>query len=522
MDFSGNISAVIVDLGEQMPGKLIFDTDRAAGGEMLGFIAFEALKDDRITPDFPETLPHKTLVFGGRLTLKEGSCHHETTVPWGVRYVVMWKSHGDFQVKLAARKMIADLDVPGCFAASDPALQTIWDMSMRSQRCCIVDSYIDCPGRENAQWWGDALVQSQNTFRITAKADFLARGLRQIGEIMTPNGLTYAVAPTSSTLCILPDYSALYPVTLYAHYFQTGSLEMYHKMRHVAQGICRYFRDNARANGNHLAGFDDRYWIFLDWCGALQRKGTPTVLNLLWLYGVKSLHQLAVIAGDGELAAVLQNDMDDLTSAIKTHLYDPATGLLSDGLDESGKRVETYSAHSAALAVILGLFPERDQQYIDEILLPVVNGNRETELQPSIYFTYFVFEALKLKGYRREVIDCISRWWGEFADAGCSTTPELFLDQAQKGHSSFCHAWGAHPLVHYSEILLGVKQLSAGWNKVKIDPLLIPGLNVSGSVPTPHGAIKVSVSWHDGKPLVVKDVPESITQSEKIFQPGLT
>ena len=96
-------------------------------------------------------------------------------------------------------------------------------------------------------------------------------------------------------------------------------------------------------------------------------------------------------------------------------------------------------------------------------------------------------------------------------EAGCSTTPELFLDQAQKSHSSFCHAWGAHPLVHYQEIMLGVTQLSAGWERVKIDPLLIPGVNVSGSVPTPHGKIEVAVTWHNGKPEIHRNIPEKIT-----------
>ncbi|MBE6364789.1 MAG: hypothetical protein E7053_03430 [Lentisphaerae bacterium] len=513
-DFSGEVNAVVADLGEQMPGKLIFDIDHAQGGEMLGFIAFETLKNDGLTPDFPETPPEKTLVFGGRLTLKAGKYHHETTLPWGVRYVVMWKSQGNFKVKLAARKMIAELDVSGSFRTSDTAKQKIWDMCMRSQRCCLVDSYIDCPGRENAQWWGDALVQSQNTFRITDKADFLARGLRQIGEVTLPDGLTYAIAPTSSTLCVLPDYSALYPVTLYAHYFQTGSLEMYDKMRQTALGILSYFRNSAQANGNGLAAFDPRYWIFLDWCGPLQRKGTPTVLNLLWLYGLKCLHELSVAAGDKEVAALTAADMEGLTAAIEKNLYDPASGFIADGLDESGKTVTSHSAHGAALAIILGLFPQRHQQYIEEILLPLVKGDRSDPLQPSVYFTYFVFEALKRKGYRKEVIECIDRWWGEFVEAGCSTTPELFLDQARKGHSSFCHAWGAHPLVHYSEILLGVRQLSAGWEAVEIDPLLIPGMNIKGSVPTPHGAIVVSVAWQDGKPMVFKDVPGNITVRE--------
>jgi len=39
-------------------------------------------------------------------------------------------------------------------------------------------------------------------------------------------------------------------------------------------------------------------------------------------------------------------------------------------------------------------------------------------------------------------------------------------------------------------------------------------MNIKGSVPTPHGAIVVSVAWQDGKPMVFKDVPGNITVRE--------
>ena len=112
---------------------------------------------------------------------------------------------------------------------------------------------------------------------------------------------------------------------------------------------------------------------------------------------------------------------------------------------------------------------------------------------------FYIFQALKKKNCRQEVFDCIRRWWGEFVQADCSTTPEGFLEQATPGGWSFCHAWSSHPLVHFSELLLGVRQLEPAWKKIAFEPLLIPGLDISGSVPTPFGDIQVSITWKDGK-----------------------
>ena len=123
---------------------------------------------------------------------------------------------------------------------------------------------------------------------------------------------------------------------------------------------------------------------------------------------------------------------------------------------------------------------------------------------------FYVFEALKKKGYRAEVIDCIRRWWGEFVAAGCSTTPEGFLEQATPGGWSFCHAWSAHPLVHFSELLLGVKQTAPAWKRIAFDPLELPGTDISGTVPTPLGNIRVSIVWKNGKPEKKIDLPEGI------------
>lgn len=496
--FEDDIAAQVVDFGEETVGRLRFEIDHAAEGQILDYLTCECVKDGM--PCIPQGETFPAPLYGGRLILRGGRNELEISLPWGFRYAALWL-HGEgkgLSVKLSCRRMWYPLDVRGKFSASDSGLVRIWNMCVHTQRCCTVDSYIDCPWRENAQWWGDALVQVQNTFRLAADDRILARGLRLIGEQRSPDGLTYAMAPTVGHVCILPDYSAMWLVTLWAHYFQTGSTALYRELAGTVDSILGYFRTEADYNGG-LAPYDRRYWLFLDWCPPLFKEGTPTLLNLIWLWGLKQIRIVAEAAQDHVRTGRLDDEIARLSGAIAARLYNPETKLLYDGLRWDGIPVDTHAPHSAALAILLDLFPDAHDIWLREILLPLVRSSRGNPIQPSSYFMFYIFQALKKKGFRSEVIDCIRRWWGEFIDAGCSTAPEGFLEQAMPGEWSFCHAWSAHPLVHFSEILLGVRPLEPGWKKIAFEPLLIPGVDISGTVPAPQGDIRVSITWKNGK-----------------------
>jgi len=109
---------------------------------------------------------------------------------------------------------------------------------------------------------------------------------------------------------------------------------------------------------------------------------------------------------------------------------------------------------------------------------------------PSPFFAYYVFEALKSHGRKREVIDCIRRWWGVFLNWGLSTTPEDWAHT--EGRLSACHAWSAHPVVHFHNILLGIAQNGLNWSKIDFAPVFV-GKKCRGRVATPRGT--VDVSW---------------------------
>jgi hypothetical protein len=59
---------------------------------------------------------------------------------------------------------------------------------------------------------------------------------------------------------------------------------------------------------------------------------------------------------------------------------------------------------------------------------------------------------------------------------------------------SCCHAWSAHPIYHFVNIIGGIRQLSSGWQKVSIDPEYLKYLDFAGAtVLTPLG--EVTTYW---------------------------
>ena len=105
---------------------------------------------------------------------------------------------------MSLRTALYPLDIKASFRSSDKTLNDVYRISVRAQQCCMTDSYVDCPWREQAQWWGDARVQAANTLHLSADPRMLARGIRQIAAQSVPNGFTYGLAPGMAHSCICP------------------------------------------------------------------------------------------------------------------------------------------------------------------------------------------------------------------------------------------------------------------------------------------------------------------------------
>lgn len=494
--------SLLIDFGRTVVGVPILAAKGARGGEMVDITFYETLGEAGLTPDV-DPKSWSALAMGNRAILRAGSSAHTFFHPMGFRYAVLTVRGSVVPLKLdfSIRRMAYPFTREGSFHSSDAALNAIWESCAWTQECCSLDAYVDTPWREQAQWWGDARVQAWNTFHFCNDAKLLRRGIHCIASQTIANGLTYGHAPTKAHSCILPDFSLTWILTLWDHYWQTGSTEAFERHEATVQGILNYFREMTDAKTG-LVRHDSRYWLFLDWT-TLHKEGCPTVLSLWLLEALDKLVLLYEASGRSKEIKPLQVWSAHLRKSL-LRLLGPE-GLLADGYDDKDKVVRKYSIHAQTLALLTHLAPKQEKAMLEKRILPYIRGEEGFEAMPSAYWVTYVLTELSQRGYGGEVVAFITKHWAKMAEHG--TTWETF--EPSRGNESFSHAWSAHPLFHLMQILGGIRQTAPGWKAMAFDPTFI-GDSLQCTVPTPLGPIHTSWKREGEKVDVRLDIPKGM------------
>jgi alpha-L-rhamnosidase len=362
---------VLIDFGRCVVGAPELAITGCVGGEVIDLLYTETIAADTLTPDFKIPSGCK-MVFASRLTCRAGRTHHAFFHPYGFRYLVLIVrgSVAPVKIDLHLNWVGYPLDRQGALRTSDSALAGIWETCAWTQQCCMMDAYVDTPWREQAQWWGDARVQGWNTFHISGDARLFRRGIAQIAGQRTPEGLTYGHAPTIAHNCILPDFSLIWLMTLWDHYWQTGSTEAFTTHRARIDDLLGYFIGKLDKKSG-LLPYDQRYWLFLDWA-PIHKDGYSTVYNAWFVLALEAIARLADITGERTAARGWRALAAPVRKALGK-LVDKQ-GLLRDGLDWKRKPVAATSVQAQVLAFMLELDGHDAEGAFQRILLPYLRG----------------------------------------------------------------------------------------------------------------------------------------------------
>ncbi len=511
----GRFAAVVVDFGEEVVGPASVVVRGGSAGTVVDFFYGEALKPDSspllLDPDFFACRASMS----NRLILAEGETRFDFFHILGFRYaaVVVHESPTPLSVSLSMSDTGYPYSLGGSFESSDKTLVDIWRICRRTEQVCSLDSYVDTPWREQAQWWGDARIQFWNTMAMDGDSRLFARGIRSVGRQKVPNGLTYGHAPTMAHNCILPDFSLVWIATVHDYYRETGDLSIFEEQLPRIREVLSYFRTEApRISG--LLAYDRRYWLFLDWSN-LAKEGAPTLYNQWYLLALRFFGEMLSKSGRSAEAAEVAAEAASHERLIDSLLFDGDKGLFHDGLGEAGLPSKVHSVHSQVFAVLLGLKPESKKRMFDERILPFLRGEKLDVPVPSTYWTSYAIQVARENGFRKEAIDFIKRMWSPWIEQGACW--EMF-DQ-KPGEGSMSHAWSAHPLFHLMDTLGGVVQKGIGWAEVDFDPFFAPGMD-SASIrrPTPLGVIEASWKRSGAKIEATITLPAGITA--RVLIPG--
>ena len=381
-------------------------------------------------------------------------------------------------------------------------LKQIFEIGWRTARLCAYETYMDCPYYELLQYIGDTRIQALVSLYNSGDDRLVKNFLNQIDYSRQPEGITMSRYPSSQPQYITP-FSLWYIGAVHDYMMYGSDIEFVKSKLGGVRQILQYFEQFQQEDGRVK---DLPWWNFTDWVNVQRwplgvRKGgsddCSALIDLQLLLAYETASSLEQEVGLRELSNIYSKKAEQLRHTIREKYWDATKQLFADDSDK-----ELYSQHTNALAILTDVTTKDEAAAIGAQL------QADSTLAPaSIYFKYYLHQALTKAGYGDQYIEWLGIW-KENIKQGLTTWAE---DSGVEKARSDCHAWGASPNIEFFRVILGIDSDAPGFSKVKIEPHLGDIKQIGGEMPHPNGIIKVHYTTSKDKLRTVVKLPANTT-----------
>ena len=384
---------------------------------------------------------------------------------------------------LSYRESGYDADFAGSFESSDAELDALWRKAIRTLYVTMRDSYMDCPDRERAQWWGDVVLEMGETFyALDRRADALSRkGILELMAWQRADSTIYSPVPSTPG-----HWDGELPTQMLAsvgwygfwtYYLHTGDAETIHRVYPAVRDYLALWQ----LGDDGLVVPRRGGWTWGDWG---EDKDMPLLFNGWYALALQAQREMARLTGHEADVPRIDRQLARLATAFEetfwtgTEYRSPA---YEGATDDRGH----------ALAVLSGLVPRARYPALREVLV------RERHASP--YFEKYVGEALIRMGHTD---DALARTKERYAAMLASPLTTLWegwgLGAEGFGGGTYNHAWSGGPLTLLSSLVVGVEPLEPGYASFRVAPRLGSLARVRAVVPSVRGRIVAEVRQPDG------------------------
>jgi hypothetical protein len=415
---------------------------------------------------------------GDRFRLEGGAHRLYDTLWWrSGRYVEIVAETAAEPVtleRLAWRETRYPLEMEGQIIIDDAQLQAAIPIMHHTLQMCAHETYMDCPYYEQLMYAGDTRLQVLVTYLTTHDDRLPVLANAMFDWSRAPDGLTKSRYP-SAVPQVIPPFSLWWVGMVYDHYLWRDRHDL---VRDWLPGVSAVLTGFTRYLGGDglLAGI--RGWNFCDWVPAWRGgwppdgdEGPNALINLMYVYALELAAEMHHHLGELALATHWRGLAERVRQAVVDAYWDQDRGLLADDVDHAH-----YSEHVQAMAILTHLLDEPRRARMIHGLL-----NDSDLEQTTIYFSHYLFEALRIIGATDYFYQRLSLW-RDLAAGGFKTT----LESPEPSRSD-CHAWGAHPIYHLYATFLGARPAEPGFRSVRITPQPGPLTVLAGAFPHPSG-----------------------------------
>lgn len=392
-----------------------------------------------------------------------------------------------------------DADQEGSFTCDDDDLTQLWQESYNTLAICMRDTYMDCPDRERAQWWGDVTSQMQESFYVLSEsANLLYRkgvdtviGWTDTDENSEFYNVLQTVVPAMQAGTEYPQQE-LYGITgFWTYYLYTGEKDLLEEVYKPAVNYLKFW--NMQENGLIETRNGTVNWA--DWG---KNADSAILENGLYYWALKSVKNIADVLDITEDEEFLDERMNSIESVFNDTFWNGEAYYYQTSNELPDDRAQ-------AIPVLAGLADE--DKY--EKILDVVTTTRNA----SPYYENFIMQAMYEMGYDTEVLDRLKEQFGSQLTDEWTTLGEFFevnlAGMAEEDIKKYYdpthnHAWASCALVGLSGYGAGVSPTAAGYETWQIAPQMGSMNEIDCTVPSKIGAFEVRLQKDENGSLTMQ------------------
>jgi len=434
------------DLKKERIGFYYFEIE-ATNGTVIEFSGAEAMKDGRPWVYRIDTLSSARYI-------SKGGRQKFTSFTWdGFRYIHFAVRNNVEDVKVINVGCIerkAPLKCNADFESADKELQKIFELCKYTLEISAQEHLIDCPTREQSQYWGDALFIAESLWKGFSEKKYFNWYLDcYINVPIKKNGQISCVYPGEHMSLL--DYSLIPLIGQDIHKKYTGEYYRPKETFDKAMGIKKWYDRNKNADGlidfDYKEYFDNGLINFIDHPGigwakfphkGIERDGTSCPLNTFYYGFLKILSEMAKELGDKNFEA-LNSEAKLLKQNIKNYFFD---GEVFHDVSRNGSQGEGTSWQSNFLAVYFEIIEGKEAK---KTLLTMLE-NFGTLCRTCPYFYFFNLPAMEKAELKTEAVNLIKKMWGPMIERDATTTWEGF---GGTDRDSYCHPWSTAPFLFF-------------------------------------------------------------------------
>jgi alpha-L-rhamnosidase len=379
-------------------------------------------------------------------------------------------------------------------------LSEILEIGWHTARLCAWETYMDCPYYEQLQYVGDTRIQALVSYYNSGDDRLARNAITLLDHSRIAEGITQSRYPTAIPQQI-PTFSLWWIGMLHDYYMYRNDSGFVRDKLQGVQDVLAFFNRYQQTDGSLK---NAPYWEFTDWANGkdwnagtapIGKDGNSAVLDmqLLWAYQLAS--ELESKLGSKEYTLKYEQLASQLKQTIRNKYWVAGKGEFVDRPEK-----DVFSQHTNALAILTGVVDVNEAAALGNKLL-----TDTSMVQASIYFKYYVHQALIKSGMGNDYISWLGIWRDNIK-MGMTTWAEMSDISASR---SDCHAWGSSPNIELYRTVLGIESDAPGFEKVKIEPHLGTVTNIGGQIPHPKGNISVKYEQKNNKWLIDITLPES-------------